>query len=162
MGDPGYFEREARHDETTARMRKEAKDGVSFYLAIDALRKEGIEFPENIQFSFDHMKLDKTLEDIGTIITKAKGLTIDDASPKMKKAVLKDTKEIRDMNIGWEYFTKIQEEQKKRVLDKDVEHISYYSHYGKGIDIMEIVEKVKARESQSALVKGSKGKDITD
>ena len=159
MGDPGYFEREARHDATTARMRDNVKDAVAFYLAVEVLRKDGVDIPRGLRYSADFMEFDKTLEKIGPIITQAKGLTIDDASPDLRKALLKETKEVIDMRIGAEYFSRIQEEQKKRVLDKDVAHISYYSHYGKKVDIAEIIKKVKSRESQPVM---TKGRGITD
>lgn len=157
MGDPGYFEREVRHEQTTKNMRDTAKEMVAFEFAAEILRKEGVDIPEDFHYTSKEPELGMMLEKIGTIVAKAKNLTIDDASPRMRKAVVKDSKEVRDMNIGWEYFDNLCRKQKKRVLDSDVEHISYYSHYGKGIDTREIIEKIKKRETKS-LTKGMDGR----
>ncbi len=157
MGDPGYFEREARYDNATAKLRDFAKKYIAFEFAAEALRKEGIDIPEDLHYSDNIIKFGKTKEKIGKIVAQAKGLTIEDASPKLRKAILKDSKEFRDMNIGWEYFDKIYQKHKKRIKDEDVAHISYYSHYGKGINIPEIVEKIKTREGQAPLTKNNDG-----
>lgn len=162
MGDPGYFEREERHGETTARLRYFTKEAVAFELAKEYLRKEGVNIPKNLHYTDCEPIFGDIEKEIGKIVTQAKGLTIDDASPELKKKLIKDSKEIRDMSIGREYFDKIMQQQKKRVLDKDVEHISYHSHYGKRIDIYEIIEKIQEREKNAALAKDARGKDITD
>ena len=142
MGDSGYFEREERHDQTTNYLRYHAKEAVAFALAVETMKNEGIDFPKNLHYTDAEPQFGKIREQIGKIVTKAKGLTIDDASPKLKKALIKDSKEVRDMNIGWEYFDKVCQNQKKRIKDEDLAHISYYSHYGKAIDVSEIIAKI--------------------
>ena len=162
MGDPGYFEREERHDQTTNYLRYHAKEAVAFALAFETMKNEGIDFPKNLYYTDAEPQFGKIRAQIGKIVTKAKGLTIDDASPELKKALIKDSKEVRDMSIGWEYFAKVCQNQKKRIKDEDVAHISYYSHYGKAIDVPEIIAKIKAREANLSNAKTSKGKGIAD
>jgi hypothetical protein len=162
MGDPGYFEREERHDQTTQYLRYHAKEAVAFALTVEMLKKDGIDFPKNLHYTDAEPQFGKISKQIGAIVTKAKGLTIDDASPELKKALIKETKEIRDASIGWEYFDKICQNQKKRIKDEDVAHISFYSHYRKAIDVPEIIGKIKAREANLSNAKALKGKGIAD
>ena len=143
MGDPGYSER----DETTQYLRYGARKDAAFTLAVEELKKEGIDFPEQLHYLDRNANFSEIRRQIGAIVVKAKGLTIDSASPELKKSLIKETKEDRDVAIGWEYFDKVRKEQEKRVKPEDVAHIDYYSHYGKTIDIPEIVAKVKAREA---------------
>lgn len=151
------FERQIIRDNATAKLRDFAKEYIAFEFAAEALRKEGIDIPEDLHYSDNSVKFGKTKEKIGKIVAQAKGLTIEDASPKLRKAILKDSKEFRDMNIGWEYFDKVCQQQQKRILDKDVEHIHDNPHYFKGINIPEIVEKIKTREGQAPLTKNNDG-----
>lgn len=162
MGDPGYFEAEARHDATTARMRSNTKDAVAFYFAVEALHNIGIDLPADLNYSAQYDKFRKTLAKIGTFVTKARGLTISDASPELKKSLVKESKEVRDMSIGAEYFSKIMKQQRERVSDKDVAHVNYRDNYTQGVNIGEIIKKIKARENRTPPAIQMKGIDITD
>lgn len=143
------FEKAIRHDETTARMRDDAKDIVAFYLAIEQLRDEGVVFPSDITWTTGALKRSMLNRKIGIAVTQSKGLTLDDASPSLKKGLLKEPKEVRDWQIGLEYFDNFCEKQKKRVLDEDVNHVSFYSHYNAPFNYKEVIEKIKAREKSA-------------
>ena len=145
IGEDGYWEREDRHDRETARVRETAKEAVAFYLTIEALQSEGIDIPKNlIRWSGDSLNDLKVAREIGALITQAKGLGLDSVSPELKKELLKHSRELRDMYIGQEYLFNRMDKEKKKVLDKDVSHLDYFS--GK-IDVGEIIKKVKDRET---------------
>ncbi len=148
---------EKKHDETTEYLRYHAKEAVAFALAVETMQKEGIDFPKNLHYTDKEPQFGEVRKQIGAVVTKAKGLTFDDASPELKKALTKEPKELRDMAIGWEYFDKICQKHKKRIKDEDVAHIDYYSHYGKAIDVPEIIGKIKARENKATPTKSNDG-----
>ncbi len=143
------------HEEKTSEKRKTAKDVIAFYLTLEKLSTEGVHVPEGLGYTTDENLIDI----LGKSISRDKGLTIDDASPELKKALLSEPKEVRDVYIGREHFYFMNKAQKERVTDKDIEHIDYSS---KDIDIAGIIEGIKAREANLSNAKASKGKGIAD
>ncbi len=162
MGDPGYFEREEKHDDTTKYLRYHAKEAVAFALTLEELSKEGIEIPRGLYYTDSEPEYGKIKNRIGAIIAQEKDLTIRDASSNLKEKLINHSEETASMYVGTEYFNNIFEQQRKRVLDSDVKHIDYYSSYGKAIDVPEIVKKIKTREANLSKAKASKGKGIAD
>ncbi|MBQ7633013.1 MAG: hypothetical protein IJS88_02725 [Alphaproteobacteria bacterium] len=157
-----YWDIKEKHYETTEYLRYHAKEAVAFALAVETMQKEGINLPKGLHYTDAESQFGEVRKQIGAVVTKAKGLTFDDASPELKKALTKEPKELRDMAIGWEYFDKVCQNQEKRIKDEDVAHIGYYSHYGKAIDVPEIIKKIKDRESLLSNTKALKGKEIVD
>lgn len=155
MGEPGYWEREERHESTAQLKKAYVKDVVSFYLTIEKLRNEGIEIPEDTHYSADPLQLMETNNKIGALIAETKGLTIDDMPADVKKSLLKESKEARDMYIGYDYFLKEKKMQAKRVLDEDVKDV------GKVVNVTQVIDAIKARENKTSMLH-AKGKDMTD
>lgn len=155
VSDAGYWAREKQSFAEMENREKSVKEAVAFALAMDVLKKETNLSDDdlNFQYSRDSLKSGTMLRELGSVISKAKGLTIDDASPDLKKALLTESKEMRDMYIGAEYFLKLMKKQEKRVSNEDVKDIDYNAKY---IDVSPVVERVKKREQVLASrVKGN-------
>jgi len=126
------------HKVKTARRREQAKEVVSFYLALNQLAHEGVRIPEGLGYTEDQ----KMLDILGAKITEDKGLTLDDV-PRLKDALADEPKEVRDASIGLEHFFDVKAQQKDRISDKDVEGIDYATA---SFNVGDVVRNMKSRE----------------